>query len=180
MNEHREMGALAAIDELIEETVAGDSQAEREYLRSKWIGEIILQLVVQRDQAGLTQQQLGERLGFAQSAIAHLERGSDLELSVVFDHLFASGVVPTGQIPVRSLESASEELAAPSIRRQVNPGHPSPATDHQQDVAPSWHSPREQGFESPSFRYPASRRTEAWSQESQGCMIEIWITSPPG
>ncbi len=154
MNEPREMDALAAIDELIKETVAGDPQAEREYLRSKWIGEIILQLVVQRDQAGLTQQQLGERLGKAQSAIARLERGSDLKLSVVFDHLYASGVVPTGRIPVKDLESAREDLATPPIKRQVNPAQPAVATDHQQGVAPQWHGHREQEGESPSSDTP--------------------------
>jgi transcriptional regulator with XRE-family HTH domain len=147
------MDALAAIDELIEETVVGDPQAEREYLRSKWIGEIILQLVVHRDQAGLTQQQLGERLGKAQSAIARLERGSDLKLSVVFDHLFACGVVPTGQVPVKSLKSARKELIAPP-GHQANPGHSTPATDHQQGVTPQWHGPREQGNELPSSDAP--------------------------
>lgn len=161
MNEHHEMGALAAIDELIDETVAGDLQAEREYLRSKWIGEVILQLIVQRDQAGLTQQQLGERLGKAQSAIARLERGSDLKLSVVFDHLFACGVVPTGQIPVRSLESAREELAAPSNRPQTNPAQPTSASAHQQDVASSWQGPREQELE------PASSDTSPSAEPKQ-------------
>ena len=103
------------IDQLIEELVRTPEQRQT-YLRTGWIHTIIMQLIHHRVDAGLTQKELGERMGKQQSAIARLERGDDLKLSTLFDYLAALDLAPAGQIPTISLEEAVER----TIGRKVD------------------------------------------------------------
>src|SRR5688500_12650888 len=89
------------IDQLIEELVRTPEQRQT-YLRTGWIHTIIMQLIHHRVDAGLTQKELGQRMGKQQSAIARLERGDDLKLSVLFDYLAALDLTPAGRMPVGS------------------------------------------------------------------------------
>lgn len=98
-------GETLTIDQLIEELVRSPAQRQS-YLRTGWIHTIIMQLIHHRFEAGLTQTELGQRMGKQQSAIARLERGDDLKLSTLFDYLAALDLIPEGQIPVNSYSEA--------------------------------------------------------------------------
>lgn len=100
---------MMTIDQLIEELVRTPEQRQR-YLRTGWIHTIIMQLIHHRVDAGLTQKELGERMGKQQSAIARLERGDDLKLSTLFDYLAALDLTPVGQIPVNSYSEAVRRI----------------------------------------------------------------------
>lgn len=90
--------ATLTLADLIEEFVRTPEDV-RIFRRTGWINGIMRQLIGARCDAGLTQAQLGERMGKQQSAIARLERGDDLKLSTLFDYLAALDLVPAGQIP---------------------------------------------------------------------------------
>jgi transcriptional regulator with XRE-family HTH domain len=97
------------IDELIAKYIRTPEQRQK-ILRVGWIHTVMMQLIHHRVDAGLTQKELGERMGKQQSAIARLERGDDLKLSVLFDYLAALDLTPTGQIPVDSYSEAVSRI----------------------------------------------------------------------
>ena len=84
--------------------------SDKKMLRVGWIHTVIMQLIHHRVVSGLTQKELGERMGKQQSAIARLERGDDLKLSTLFDYLAALDLTPTGQIPVDSYSEAVSRI----------------------------------------------------------------------
>lgn len=121
--------ATYSIDQLIEEFVRTPEQRQR-FLRTGWINDIIVQLIHARIEAGLTQKELGERMGKQQSAIARLERNDDLKLSTLFDYLAALDLTPADQIPLGSYSEAVRRI----------PGAEAAAGEDssvQQDLAPS-------------------------------------------
>jgi transcriptional regulator with XRE-family HTH domain len=85
-------------------------EKRRMFLRKGWIHDVIMQLISARIEAGLTQAELGERMGKQQSAIARLERWDDLKLSTLFDYLAALDLTPEGQIPVSSYSDAVRRI----------------------------------------------------------------------
>jgi transcriptional regulator with XRE-family HTH domain len=93
------------LDDLIAEHIRTPAQRQM-LLRVGWVNRVMLQLVSARVEAGLTQAELGERMGKQQSAIARLERGDDLKLSTLFDYLAALDLTPAGQILVISYSEA--------------------------------------------------------------------------
>jgi transcriptional regulator with XRE-family HTH domain len=97
------------IDELIAKYIRTPEQRQK-MLRVGWTHTVIMQLIHHRVDAGLTQKELGERMGKQQSAIARLERGDDLKLSTLFDYLAALDLTPTGQIPVDSYSEAVSRI----------------------------------------------------------------------
>jgi hypothetical protein len=99
------------IDQLIDEFVRTPEQQQR-FLRTGWINEIMFQLIHARSEAGLTQKELGERMGKQQSAIARLESNNDIKLSTLFDYLAALGLAPVGEIPVKPYAEAASRFAA--------------------------------------------------------------------
>lgn len=96
---------------LFDELVLDDPEHERQYLRTQWIEDVLLQLIEERVRLGLTQRDLGERMGKPQSSIARLERGDDLKLSVLWDYLAATGQAPQGRIPLVPLKDQRDQLS---------------------------------------------------------------------
>ncbi len=111
------------LEQLIEEFVRTPEQ-QRNFLRTGWIHTIMLQLIHARCEAGLTQNELGERMGKQQSAIARLERGYDIKLSTLFDYLAALDLTPAGMIPVQPYENAASWFAANDAETVEEPRSP--------------------------------------------------------
>jgi DNA-binding XRE family transcriptional regulator len=112
MNEYNlasEENGNVTIDDLIAEFIRTPEQRQN-LLRGEWITRVMLQLVSARVEAGLTQSELGARMGKQQSAIARLERGDDLKLSTLFDYLAALDLTPTGRIPLGSYSEAVRRI----------------------------------------------------------------------
>ncbi len=112
MNEYNlasEENGNVTIDDLIGEFIRTPEQRQN-LLRGEWISRVMLQLVSARVEAGLTQSELGARMGKQQSAIARLERGDDLKLSTLFDYLAALDLTPTGRIPLGSYSEAVRRI----------------------------------------------------------------------
>jgi len=101
--------ATYTLDQIIAEFVRTPGQRQR-FLRTGWVHDVIMQLISARIEAGLTQAELGERMGKQQSAIARLERGDDLKLSTLFDYLAVLDLTPVGQIPVGSYSDAVRRI----------------------------------------------------------------------
>jgi len=106
--------ATCTIDQLIREHERTPEQ-QRAYLRAGWVSDIISQLVRLRIDAGMTQQDLGERMGKQQSAIARLENSNDLKLSTLFDYLAALGFAPADEISVGSYADAVSQLGGNDV-----------------------------------------------------------------
>lgn len=111
-------------DEVIAELVRTPEQRQR-FLRTGWIHDIMFQLIHARVDAGLTQKELGERMGKQQSAIARLERADDIKLSTLFDYLAALDLTPASNIPVgsyteavRQIPGAAEDRADDALHRE--------------------------------------------------------------
>jgi transcriptional regulator with XRE-family HTH domain len=102
-------GKNVTVEDLIAEYIRTPEQ-RRMFLRKGWIHDVIMQLIRVRCDAGLTQAELGERLGKQQSAIARLERGDDLKLSTLFDYLAALDLTPADQIPLGSYSEAVRRI----------------------------------------------------------------------
>lgn len=85
-----------AVEDAIRDLLAHDDEAAREYLKESFLARAMLALFNARRDAGLTQEQLAERLGTKQSSIARLER--DLSGSVTLRRFvevaLACGVMP--------------------------------------------------------------------------------------
>ena len=111
--------ATISIAEMMDRYLSNEDDS-RVMLRARWIHEVMQQLIAMRDELGLTQTALGERMGKQQSAIARLERGDDIKLSTLFDYLIALGQAPTGPIITVPVEEAVARLRA-SARAQSEP-----------------------------------------------------------
>jgi transcriptional regulator with XRE-family HTH domain len=95
---------------LMEEFVFDDDGSVREYLRQEWLEGIFAQLIEARVAAGLSQTQLGERLGKPQSSIARMERGADMKLSVLWDYLAALDKTPQSTLALEDLSDVEARL----------------------------------------------------------------------
>ncbi len=111
-------------DDLIAKYVRTPEE-RRTFLQRGWINRVMLQLISARVDAGLTQAELGERMGKQQSAIARLERGDDIKLSTLFDYLAALELTPAGQIPLGSYPEAVKQIpgATDSASEEVLDGN---------------------------------------------------------
>lgn len=110
------------LQDAMETFVLHDTDERRRYLRARWIEEVMLQLVEHRVLNGLTQRELGERMGKPQSSIARLERSQDIKLSTLWDYLAAMGTVPSGRLPLTELATEDDRLS----RYVVGTGDQSP------------------------------------------------------
>lgn len=121
--------ATYTLDQIIEKRVRTPEQRQR-FLRTGWISDIIFQLIHARLEAGLTQKELGVRMGKQQSAIARLESSNDIKLSTLFDYLAALDLTPSGEIPVKPYaEAASRFTGDETVDTELPSGH--------QETAPS-------------------------------------------
>jgi hypothetical protein len=105
MNNGKELLNTVDMQYVLDKFVVGDAGSERSYLRAKWIEAVMIQVVAARVDAGLSQAELGARIGKPQSSVARTERAADIKLSTLFDHLSATGIAPSGQIPCESLKA---------------------------------------------------------------------------
>lgn len=112
MNDDQTMDAreTGTLEELIRKHVRTPEQ-QRRFLQRRWTNDIVLQLIQLRSEAGLSQREIGERMGKQQSAIARLESNNDIKLSTLFDYLAALGLTPAGEIPVKPYAEALERFA---------------------------------------------------------------------
>lgn len=105
MDEQIEHEATVTIADLLDRYVRTREET-MELLRTRWINQILLQLVTTRIDADMTQTELAERMGRHQSAIGRLERGDDIKLSTLFDYLSALERIPDGHIATLSQTEA--------------------------------------------------------------------------
>ena len=116
MNEHIRTASKTdtlTLGDLVQEFVQSPEQVQT-FLQTGWINRVMLQLIAARIEAGLTQSELGYRMGKHQSAIARLERGDDLKLSTLFDYLAALDLTPAGQILTGSYTEAVNQVTTGS------------------------------------------------------------------
>lgn len=101
--------AIEQLDDVFNFTINGDvggrldlfddgdeaAEAERYYLRARWVYGVIAKLREARRQAGLTQEELALLLATKQPSIARLERGGNTTfLERIWDYLYACGASP--------------------------------------------------------------------------------------
>jgi DNA-binding XRE family transcriptional regulator len=101
--------AIEQLDDLFDFTINGDvderldlfddgneaADAERYYLRARWVYGVIAKLREARRQAGLTQEELALLLATKQPSIARLERGGNTTfLERIWDYLYTCGASP--------------------------------------------------------------------------------------
>jgi transcriptional regulator with XRE-family HTH domain len=108
------------LDDAVRGFLAEDEESRRAYLKESWLAAAIAQLRRARQRAGLTQQELADRLGTRQPAIARLERGEDTTLGRLWDYLYACGEVPAEIETVWVAELIRFVEADPSAERTVS------------------------------------------------------------
>lgn len=104
---------LGTIDQLVSEAMS-DEESSREVLRERWIASTISKLRSLRRSLKLTQQEIADRLGTKQSAIARLEAEDDISLGRLWDYLFACGKSPV------EIEYVSYELLREFVAQKPN------------------------------------------------------------
>jgi DNA-binding XRE family transcriptional regulator len=87
----------SAVTDLVQTMLAEDDDAARSYLRRRWIAGSMRTLRRARLKAGLTQQQVADRMNTKQPAIAKLESDTEggISLRRYIDYLMACGEIPT-------------------------------------------------------------------------------------
>lgn len=103
--------------DLIRELLETDGESARHYLRESWLAGVFGLLRSSRRAAGLTQQELADKLGVKQSAIARLERAGDTKLSTVWNYLAACGQAPAEIETVLLSQLRAYALADPAAPR---------------------------------------------------------------
>lgn len=81
-------------EDFIRELLQESDETARLYLRESWIANVFALLRDTRRAAGLTQQEVADRTGMKQSAIARLERAEDTKLSTLWNYLAACDKAP--------------------------------------------------------------------------------------
>lgn len=105
------------IDDLVRDLLQESDETARLYLRESWIASVFAVLRETRRAADLTQQELADRLGMKQSAIARLERAEDTKLSTLWNYLAACGQTPTDLQTVSLKQLRAFVLADPDAPR---------------------------------------------------------------
>ncbi len=123
-----EVDALGAqdtgtIDDYIRALLLESDATADAYLRESWIASVFALLRDTRRAAGMSQQQLADRLGMKQSAIARLEGAEDTKLSTVWKYLAACGkaaadleAVPLERLRAFALANPGAPRTAPAVK----------------------------------------------------------------
>ncbi len=111
------------IDDLVRDLLLESDETAIMYLRESWIASAFALLRDTRRAADLSQQQVADRLGMKQSAIARLEGAEDTKLSTVWKYLTAcgQGVADLEAVPLERLRTfALTDSGAPRTAQVVD------------------------------------------------------------
>ena len=138
--------------------VVGDERNEIAYLRARWIETIMIQMVSARAAAGLSQKELGVRIGKPQSSIARSEQSSDIKLGTLFDHLSAAGVAPIGELHLECIADVRQEIVnrPPKYSESIK-AHLAHSERVRSPLAAAWKERLDRGSELPSVIHPSSQ-----------------------
>ncbi|MDQ3694297.1 MAG: helix-turn-helix domain-containing protein [Chloroflexota bacterium] len=147
------------IDDYIRELLQESEEIARLYLRESWIAGAFALLRDTRRAVGLSQQQVADRLGMKQSAIARLEGAEDTKLSTFWKYLAAcgQGAADLEAVPIERLRAfALADPGAPRTARVVERHHTIHRTqqeDPEHQIVPvSPNEPREPSLHRPIWK----------------------------
>lgn len=132
------------LDDAVRDVMSESEASRQAYLKESWLAATIALLRRARQQAGLTQADLAERLSTRQPSIARLERAEDTTLGRLWDYLAACGVAP----------AEIETMAVSDLARFVEAN---PAGARSASVVRTWLADDEhEGRAVPATKSPAS------------------------
>lgn len=141
--------------DLVQDFFAEGEESADLYLKESWLVSTISMLRDARLAAGLTQQELAERLGTTQSAVARLERESDTKLSTLWNYLAACGVAP----------ASIETMALNKLREYVSADSAAPRTSAAVRMWQEWRTPHT--FESAGYTW----ETPTWTMRVESPLV---------